>query len=112
MNMSNTCDSAFGAMPMPLSCTLMTASPFSRRVADRDPPAMIRVLRGVVEQVGEHLGEAHRIAADVDGILIELDRELVPEVIEHRPAGLDRRLDDVRQFEGFLADLDDTASDA
>ena len=32
MNMSNTCASALGAIPMPLSLTLTTASPFSWRV--------------------------------------------------------------------------------
>jgi hypothetical protein len=45
---------------------------------------MVRVLGGVVEQVGKHLREAHRIAADEHRVRVELDRELVPEVIEHR----------------------------
>ena len=84
MNMSNTCDSAFGAMPMPLSLTLMTASPFSRRVLIEMWPPWFGVLRGVVEQVGEDLREAHRVAADANRLGIEIDDELVPEVVEHR----------------------------
>ena len=80
--------------------------------ADRDAPAVVGVLRGVVEEVGEHLGEAHRIAADADRLGIEIDDQLVPQVVEHRPARFDRRLDDARQVERFLADLDDAARDA
>ena len=65
MNMSNTCGSMRRRMPMPSSLTLNdTHRRRSRRASSRDVAAVIGVLRGVVEQVGEHLRQPHRVAGN------------------------------------------------
>ena len=80
--------------------------------ADRDAAAVIGVLRGVVEQVGEDLRQPHRIAADEQRLGVEIDGQLVAQVVEHRPAGFDRGFDDGAEIERLLADFDDAARDA
>ena len=66
----------------------------ARATADRGPfdrllasaaissiaPAVRRVLRRVVEQVHEHLGQPHEVAVEVDRPRRQLDRELVAEL--------------------------------
>ena len=99
-------------MPMPLSFTLTTASPFSRRVAiEMRPPWFVylaallsRLANTCVSRTGSPPTHMASGSSSTD--------ELVPEVVEHGPAGLDRRLDDARQVERLLADLDDAARNA
>ena len=75
MNRSKTARSISGAMPMPVSRTEIDDRR-PRRSRDRSqisPPA-VGVLRGVVEQVGDHLGEAHRVGVDDERRSRQLDR--------------------------------------
>ena len=100
-------------MPMPLSLTLTTASSSSRRVADRDVAAVVGVLRGVVQQVGEHLRQPHRIAADARSASgrsrrVSSWRRLSSTGRLVSTAALTMRA----QIERLLADLDDAARDA
>ena len=113
MNMSNTCDSRFGAMPMPLSLTLTMASPLSTPGGHPDHAAVVGVFRRVVQQIREHLREPHRVAGDADRRRIRSRRG-------SRDAGCRApgRLVSIAaltmrgEIERLLLDLDDAARDA
>src|SRR5690606_18167587 len=56
---------------------------------EHDPAARVRVLRGVVQQVGEHLRQPYRVRLQRHRRLRDVQRELVPALFQLRPRGLD-----------------------
>ena len=89
-NISNSCGSSSGAIPMPLSCTLITASVARHSCLHADQAARIGVLRRVGQQIREDLREAHRIGIDGDRRRREIDDEPVSARLDQRPRGVDR----------------------
>ena len=63
-NMSNTQGSASAAMPIPVSRTRHQRCAVVAPRDDADAPARVGVAHGIVEQVREHLRQAHRVGLD------------------------------------------------
>ena len=77
-------------MPIPSSRTLHHRLAVFGRHGERDVPAAIGVLGGVVEQVGEHLHEARGIGVERQRPGRQRHRELLPLLDDHRAADLHR----------------------
>ena len=75
-------------------------------------PLSFWILGGVVEQVGDDLGEPRRVAVDHDRGLGETDVELVAMRVDDRLAGLDRLRDDGIEVDRLEPELDLAAGDA
>ena len=58
--------------------------------AQPDPAAGIHELRGVVQDVGDHLHEARLVALDADQLVRQIELERVPMRVDRRPRRLDR----------------------
>src|SRR5690606_27639115 len=86
--------------------------PFAELHAEPHVAAGGRVLRGVAQQVREHLREADRIGVELDPLLRELDHELVPGLVEERTRLLERALDDRIERDPALAQLESALRDA
>ena len=76
------------------------------RCLDLDRAAGARVLRGVVQQVAEHLDQARRIGVDEDRAAGAGHREPLRPLRHERPADLDGPLDDRREIEHLPAQRD------
>ena len=74
---------------MPLSLTRTVTDVAVLLGFDRDAAVARRVLRGIVQQVGEYLREPDDVGIENDFARGELDRELVLLRVDHRAAGLD-----------------------
>ena len=70
------------------------------------------VFGGVVEQIGENLGEPRDVGLHEDGLLRQVQHETLPHLLKHRPACFDRALQDDRQIGPLLAELNRPARDA
>src|SRR5690606_3651002 len=86
--------------------------PFAELRAEPHVAAGGRVLRGVAQQVREHLREADRIGIELDALLGQLDRKLVPGLVEKRARLLERALDDRAERDSGLAQLEPALRDA
>ena len=69
------------------------------------------VFRGVVQQVGEHLGQPRRIDFQEHRLVGQRDRQVMLIVLDQRPAGLDGQLDHLRQLDRLLLEVDLAAGD-
>ena len=79
---------------------------------DRELPTGVSVLRGVVDQVPEHLDQTHRIRLHHDCLGIERERQLVPFFDDQRAAHLHCLPEDHVQIDALLLDLDLTPAHA
>ena len=111
VNRSKTLESISAAMPIPLSRTRKTAS-LPDRVRSRSilPPSVC-ILGGVVQQVGEHLGDPYQVGVHRQGYRRRGQRQHVLARIDQRPADLDRAGDDRPRVDGLDAELDLSAGD-
>ena len=73
---------------------------------ERDLAAVVGVLGGVVEQVGENLGEPRKIAPDAHRLRRRAHRERVAARVDERPRGLDGDADDFGDVDRFELELD------
>src|SRR6185312_2461952 len=80
--------------------------------ADPDVAARARVLRGVVEEVREHLREPRKVGLEPDRLGRKLHAELVPAALDQRTARLERDAHRIAQLDALLAQLDLAAGDA
>src|SRR3954462_3015381 len=71
-----------------------------------DPPARVRVLRGVGEQVREHLGEPHRIAVDDETRGGNVERKVMAVLLEERTRDLDGLPDHFVELDRRSLELD------
>ena len=95
-NFSKTRSRSASSIPIPWSFTINTARSPSQLDVDADDAARRRVLDRVREQVPDHLREAVAVAVDHDGLVGQLEHELVRvEVREEEPRLLVRQLDQV-----------------
>ena len=67
-----------------------------------DSSALRRVLRRVVQEIGEDLAQAHRIPVNGDWRVEGMNRQTVPGCVDERPADVDRVSNDPDQI-GMLA---------
>ncbi len=74
---------------MPLSMTRTTDHVAALLGLHGDAAVARRVLRGIVQQVGEHLCEPHDVGIENDFARGDVDRELVLLCVDQRAAGLD-----------------------
>jgi hypothetical protein len=93
-------------MPTPSSRTETWISEPTRVRAQLDPAAGQRELGRVVEQVHEHLRQAHRVRLHVHRDRRQLDAEPVALGLDLRAAGLDRPLDHRAQVDHGAGELD------
>ena len=77
-----------------------------------DAAAFLGVLGGVVEQVGEHLGQPHRVGLEVDRLRRQGDGELVAAGLDDRTAGFQGGLHHGGQLDPLLAEFQLVAGDA
>ena len=80
-----------------------------RRDPDRASP--LGVLRRVGHEVGDHLGEADRVAVDEQAPERDVRHQLVAALLEQRARDLDRLGDHVREVEVLAVELDPAAGD-
>jgi hypothetical protein len=76
-----------------------------------DPSAVVRVLRGVVQDIGEYLRQAHRVGLDVDGCRRHRKIHVLAALFGQRAAGLDAAAEQAAQFDRLPSDLDAIARD-
>ena len=93
-------------MPMPLS-----QHPHHRLLAlplggEPDVARLVVVLGRVVQQVGNHLGDADRVRLQPDRLRGQRHGQLVPLRLDERPGRLDAAVDRVGQLQPLLAKLD------
>jgi hypothetical protein len=79
---------------------------------DPDAAARIGVLGGVVEQVGEHLGQAHAVGLQDQRFFGQGHRQLVAGAFDRQLAGLDRAVDDLGDRRALQPQVDLAARDA
>ena len=89
VNMSKMWGRSSGAMPVPLSRTRIATSRPSLLGGQRDLAPLVGVLRGVVQQVGEHLRHPRRVDLQQHGVFGQRDGQAVLVVLDQGPAGLD-----------------------
>ncbi len=77
-----------------------------------DATAILGVLGGVVEQVGEHLGQPHRVGLQVDRLGRQGDGEFVAAGLDERAAGFQGGLHHGGQFDPLLAEFQLVPGDA
>ena len=78
---------------------------------ERDLAPLVGVLRGVVQQVGEHLRHPRRVDLQEHGVLGQGDGQAVMTVLDQGPAGLDGQLDHRLQLDRLLLEHDLAAGD-
>ena len=88
------CGSAVRAIPVPLSTMRKTTRPVLDRSTERDHPAVLGELRGVVQDVAEGLGETIEVAVDKDALDRRGDGEPLVVLVDDGSCGLDRLVDD------------------
>ena len=76
-----------------------------------DPAARLGVLRGVRQQVRNHLGEPAEVGVHGQAALRDVDVERVPLLLEQRARHLDRLRDDVCELDRLALQLDLAACD-
>ena len=74
---SKTWSSSSGSRPGPLSETVNSICLPTLARGQAHPRALVRVLVGVGEQVGQHLADAVRVGLDVGEVLLDADGELL-----------------------------------
>ena len=77
-----------------------------------DVPTLRRELAGIVQQIHQHLRQANRIAIECHGVVGQRNRQDVTRSIDAGSAQFDCGVDEVCQFEPFLAQLDFPLRDA
>ncbi len=97
---------------MPLSMTRTDHRVAALLGFDRDAAVARRVLRGIVQQVGEHLREPHDVGIENDFPRGDVDRELVLLRVDQRAAGLDRLTNHLVERSDFLVEVDPIVADA
>ena len=88
-------------MPIPLSRTRIRTSSTKFFGGQGNLSSLIGVFRGVVQEVGEHLGETGWVDFQDNRFVGEHDTELMMIRVDRRPAGFEGQLDDVRQDRSF-----------
>ena len=78
----------------------------------RDSSAVLSVLRGIVQQIRDDLGQPHRIGHQSHGLFGQVDDELVASGLDERPARLDGAAQRRTQIHGLSAQLDAAARHA
>ena len=111
VNISNTAPSMSGGMPIPSSATATTAVAVVARDRQPDVPAPVRVLGGVVQQVGDDLGQPGRVAVHEDRLGRHDDGELVARLLDGRAARLHGGVDHRPQFDPLPAQFQLAARD-
>jgi hypothetical protein len=79
---------------------------------DRDCAASGRVLRGVVQQIREHLGEPHDVGFENDLVRRKADREVVLQRVENGLARLDGLTYHLAQRRDFFVEIHSVVVDA
>jgi hypothetical protein len=93
-------------MPIPVSPHThreLLAHPLA---GERDPAALVHVLRRIVQQVGEHLGHADRVGPQEHRPRRQRDGQRVPLAVDEGPGRLDGTVDDLGQFDRLVPEVD------
>ena len=93
-------------MPIPVSLTRTTTSSPSRPAVQGDRAAGLGVLRGVVQQVDDHLLQPDRVGLEPERADGEPHREPVLALVDEGPGRLDGRGDDRGQGHRLQAEPD------
>ena len=72
----------------------------------RDVAALVGELAGVVQQVADHLRQPRRVGVEIHRLRRQRDRQLVVHAAVQRARGFDGLVDDRRQLDALLAQLD------
>ena len=77
-----------------------------------DMPALIGKLRGVAQEVADHLSQPHRIGIEIQRLRRHRDDQLVVQTAVQRARGLGSLVDDRRQLDTLEAKLDPAPGNA
>ena len=78
----------------------------------RNPSALVGVLRGVIDQVGQDLGNSRKIAQHQQRLRRQHDRQLMFKSVDEGTTRLDRRADDHSDIDRSDLELDLSPRDA
>ena len=112
MNNSKIFGMSSGAIPMPVSAICDDSVLSLTPGAQANSPAGIHELRGVVQDVGDHLHEAGLVALHADQLVRQIDLQRVSMRVDRGPGGLDRAGHDRPEEDGLELQRDHAACDA